>query len=842
MRMLSVRVCLCLSVSASLSYWTCLCVHAVGFYVLLFLFLLQAEFTSQECVVADVCYQFAKNDKTTCVSNANCDFNEMDGNGGECQDKEAKFITECQDQQTNEACGKVTDCFWKMKDVKKCYQFRLCLFMTEGDCNGAKNETCYWDYGQCLEGVRPTTKLTTTSITTTTTVTTQTTGTTEYSCIKIGEIMCDSRDQCYPMGYHCDGGTPDCADKSDETNCTEAVTTTKEPVILQTLAPEETTEKSKTEQCVDTSACLDKRMAFDANNDDPNKDTTIGCRMCMTGLDETTLCSLSMTDGCASSSIAITTAPKTDPTLSAATTEPASEQKHPCVDQSKCGDNDEVADATSRIPAYASVECRICVTKKTQDELCEVSNTKGCPPKEDVVPKASAEERATADLFKDFRAKLPVGVAMDDATLHTALVRGLRALPSVRAAQLLDADFEKVQGSEFYRVVVFCSRFSGMPTDLAKVEGVEVAYAGSTVALFNSKVFNVDVLDKGGNPSRGGPVTSTVKTTSMDKQAQIAKDTFIANQKVQEALSKLKTGCSATASKDDCDQATSDVKAANEIKITAATAQAKENKQNLEAALTLAKTRGDVMSLELELEELKKTLVAMSIKNEEAEQEHASAEKLFNQCVADSGASACVAEKTELGLSDDFKKSIATQKAALEASEQAASKVLNAQTTTLPPASGDADDDGNGVLIGIIVAVILVVVVLIVILGYATAQGKFQLLPLRPRTTPFPEEKYILGVIYGVLLWADMNTATPLGAWGRSVFSLAAVLPPSCRLLCMPLIHVHHAYTCQCASMLFYFLLSLCLSGRTGHFADLTDTLFLFSCFFLLCVFFFQHL
>ena len=42
----------------------------------------------------------------------------------------------------------------------------------------------------------------------------------------------------------------------------------------------------------------------------------------------------------------------------------------------------------------------------------------------------------------------------------------------------------------------------------------------------------------------------------------------------------------------------------------------------------------------------------------------------------------------------------------------------------------------------------------------------FQLLPPAPRTTPFPEEKTILGVIYGVLLWADMDAATPLGTWG----------------------------------------------------------------------------
>ena len=44
--------------------------------------------------------------------------------------------------------------------------------------------------------------------------------------------------------------------------------------------------------------------------------------------------------------------------------------------------------------------------------------------------------------------------------------------------------------------------------------------------------------------------------------------------------------------------------------------------------------------------------------------------------------------------------------------------------------------------------------------------------PLRPRTTPFPEQNSILGLTYGVLLWADMNAATPLGAWGRSVISL----------------------------------------------------------------------
>ena len=54
-----------------------------------------------------------------------------------------------------------------------------------------------------------------------------------------------------------------------------------------------------------------------------------------------------------------------------------------------------------------------------------------------------------------------------------------------------------------------------------------------------------------------------------------------------------------------------------------------------------------------------------------------------------------------------------------------------------------------------------------------TQHGTSQLLPPAPPYYPFPEENSILGVIYGVLRWADMNAATPLGARGRSVISLA---------------------------------------------------------------------
>ena len=48
----------------------------------------------------------------------------------------------------------------------------------------------------------------------------------------------------------------------------------------------------------------------------------------------------------------------------------------------------------------------------------------------------------------------------------------------------------------------------------------------------------------------------------------------------------------------------------------------------------------------------------------------------------------------------------------------------------------------------------------------------YPLRPLRPRATPFPEEISILGVIYGVLMWADMNAATPLWGVGTLCVSL----------------------------------------------------------------------
>ena len=50
-------------------------------------------------------------------------------------------------------------------------------------------------------------------------------------------------------------------------------------------------------------------------------------------------------------------------------------------------------------------------------------------------------------------------------------------------------------------------------------------------------------------------------------------------------------------------------------------------------------------------------------------------------------------------------------------------------------------------------------------------QRKLQLRPPAPPYYRFPRGKSIIGVISGVLLWADMNTATPLGAWGHSVLS-----------------------------------------------------------------------
>ena len=52
-------------------------------------------------------------------------------------------------------------------------------------------------------------------------------------------------------------------------------------------------------------------------------------------------------------------------------------------------------------------------------------------------------------------------------------------------------------------------------------------------------------------------------------------------------------------------------------------------------------------------------------------------------------------------------------------------------------------------------------------------QGKSQLLLPAPTVLPLQQGKQsILGVMYRVLLWADMNAATSLGAWVCSVMSL----------------------------------------------------------------------
>ena len=63
-------------------------------------------------------------------------------------------------------------------------------------------------------------------------------------------------------------------------------------------------------------------------------------------------------------------------------------------------------------------------------------------------------------------------------------------------------------------------------------------------------------------------------------------------------------------------------------------------------------------------------------------------------------------------------------------------------------------------------------------------QGMFLLLPPAPLHYPFSREKSMLRATHDVSLWADMNAATPLGAWGRSVVSTGnGVTAPLCFML-----------------------------------------------------------
>ena len=55
-------------------------------------------------------------------------------------------------------------------------------------------------------------------------------------------------------------------------------------------------------------------------------------------------------------------------------------------------------------------------------------------------------------------------------------------------------------------------------------------------------------------------------------------------------------------------------------------------------------------------------------------------------------------------------------------------------------------------------------------------KGDYSCCPPPPHTTPFPEENAILGVMYGVLLWADMNASTPPGNAGKGLSGKAQLI------------------------------------------------------------------
>merc|ERR1719261_787125 len=112
---------------------------------------------------------------------------------------------------------------------------------------------------------------------------------------------------------------------------------------------------------------------------------------------EELLCKRAFTKGCTEETRGNKAGAATRPTrprddAEAPTTAPrATDAPHPCVfdalGDSQCRSNKQVADARTSSPAYATpLKCRICVTKKTEKELCEEALTAGCP---DFVARAS---------------------------------------------------------------------------------------------------------------------------------------------------------------------------------------------------------------------------------------------------------------------------------------------------------------------------------------------------------------------------------------------------------------------------------------------------------------------
>ena len=109
-----------------------------------------AEYETKTCAGLDTCYADTK-DEAVCTKKQGCHWVVFKG-VGECNAVSPVSTPGCSSLDKDK-CKDDEKCMWKTEDRKRCMWYRTCVFFSKDTCNGAKGQTCFWDYGWCECGL-----------------------------------------------------------------------------------------------------------------------------------------------------------------------------------------------------------------------------------------------------------------------------------------------------------------------------------------------------------------------------------------------------------------------------------------------------------------------------------------------------------------------------------------------------------------------------------------------------------------------------------------------------------------------------------------------------------------